>query len=232
MLPVLARRPLVLAYHGVDTVDDDADPRRLVVSPRHLEEQVRLLLRMRFRVVTAGELADGRRGRVAVLTFDDGWLNWLTVALPLLQRLGVRATFFVCPGWLGGQHPGLGGPAGRLLGEDGVRALHEAGMEIGSHSLSHPDLRRLDDDALRAELEDSKSAIERLTGSDCRTFAYPYGFWDDRVASAAGEAGYALAFGWLPGRWRPLAAPRLPGPPRHGALRLGLKLLGLRRPGR
>ena len=63
-----------------------------------------------------------------------------------------------------------------------------------------------------------------MTGEPCRTLAYPYGLYDERVVRAAGEAGYELAFGWLPGPWRPLEAPRLPAPPRHGARRLSLKL--------
>ena len=80
--------------------------------------------------------------------------------------------------------------------------------------------------------EESKTAVERLTGRPCRTLAYPYGLYDERVVPAARAAGYELAFGWLPGPWRALEAPRLPAPPRHGARRLALKLAGLRRPGR
>ena len=98
--------------------------------------------------------------------------------------------------------------------------------------MSHPDLRLLDGGELARELEESKTAVERLTGRPCRTLAYPYGLYDERVVAAAGAAGYELAFGWLPGPWRALEAPRLPAPPRHGARRLALKLAGLRRPGR
>ena len=78
----------------------------------------------------------------------------------------------------------------------------------------------------------SKAAVEELTGRPCRTFAYPYGLHDERVTRAVADAGYELAFTWLPGPWRPLEAPRLPAPPRHGAARLAVKLLGVRRPGR
>jgi peptidoglycan/xylan/chitin deacetylase (PgdA/CDA1 family) len=124
------------------------------------------------------------------------------------------------------------GEAGRLLDEDEARALIEAGMELGSHSVSHPDLRLLDGSELTVELQESKAAVEKITGRPCRTLAYPYGLHDERVEQAAGEAGYELAFSWLPGPWRELAAPRLPAPPRHGALRLALKLTGIRRPGR
>lgn len=225
------RRPVVLVYHGVDDVDEADDPGRLVVSPRNLERHVRLLRSLGYRFVAAGELAaDGPPPPLtAVLTFDDGWRSWLTVAQPLLQRLGVRGTFFVCPGLWGAQHPDVSGEAGRLLTADEAERLHDAGMELGSHTLTHPDLRLLDDDELARELEGSKRAVADLTGVACRLLAYPYGLYDERVERAAAAAGYELAFAWLPGPWNALAVPRLPGPPRSGPVRLTLKLLGVRR---
>jgi len=200
----LLRPPVVLAYHGVGPPMED--PARLLVDPELLESHVRYLQRRGYRFLTAEELLDeGPPGpRTAVLTFDDGFRNWLTAAVPLLRRLGVRATFYVCPGLLGGRHWHLDGEDGRLL----------------------------DGGELSRELEESKSEVERLTGRPCRTLAYPYGLYDERVVDAARAAGYELAFAWLPGPWRPLEAPRLPAPPRHGSRRLALKLAGLRRPGR
>jgi peptidoglycan/xylan/chitin deacetylase (PgdA/CDA1 family) len=229
MIERLLWPPALLAYHGVGSAT--ADPARLLVEPNLLESHVRFLQRRGYRFLTAEELlAEGQpRPRTAVLTFDDGFRNWLTAALPLLRRLGVRATFYVCPGLFGGRHWHLDGEEGRLLDESEARELLEAGMELGSHTLSHPDLRLLDGGELSRELEESKSEVERLTGRPCRTLAYPYGLYDERVVSAAGAAGYELAFAWLPGPWHPLKAPRLPAPPRNGARRLALKLAGLRR---
>jgi peptidoglycan/xylan/chitin deacetylase (PgdA/CDA1 family) len=231
---MILARPVVLVYHGVGSASDEEDPRRLLVSPEHLESHVRLLKRRGYRFVTAGELTGngGPRGPTASLTFDDGWRNGLTTAVPVLERLGVRGTFFVCPGLFGARHPDVPGEAGALLDESEAETLHEAGMELGSHSLTHPDLRHLSDDELAVELRDSKEAVEAITGNPCRIFAYPYGLYDERVVEAVEAAGYELAFAWLPGPWRPLEAPRLPAPPRHGAARLALKLLGLRRRGR
>jgi len=234
MIARLLHRPALLVYHGVADATDKDDPKRLLTSPLHLEAHLRFLQRRGYRFLTAEELLaeGGPRPGTAVVTFDDGWRNWLTGALPVLRRLGVRATFYVCPGLFGLPHPELAGPEAALLDEDGARELAAAGMELGSHSLTHPDLRKLDDEPLAFELEESKAVIERITGRSCRTFAYPYGLYDERVVHAAAAAGYELAFGWLPGAWRPLEAPRLPAPPRHGALRLALKLAGLRRRGR
>ena len=225
-------RPFVLVHHGVGAVTDAEDPDRLVVSPAHLESQVRLLLRLGYRFVTAEELIErGPARRTAVLTFDDGWRDGLTVVAPLLERLGVRASFYASAGLWGTQHALVTGPAGELMTPDDAGELSARGMEVASHGLTHPDLRKLDDAALDSELRDSRAAIEAVTGRPCRTFAYPFGLFDSRVKARTGAAGYELALAWGPRRhWDPLEVGRLPGPPRHGASRLALKMAGIRRP--
>jgi peptidoglycan/xylan/chitin deacetylase (PgdA/CDA1 family) len=227
-------RPVVLVYHAVGDVEPADDPRMLVTAPRRLEAHVRMLRRRGYRFLTAEELLDVAGGkkpppRTALLTFDDGWLDGLTVVAPLLRRLGVRATFYVCPDRFGGHHESVRGAAGRLLDANAARELLDEGMELGSHTMSHPDLRKLDDVRLADELARSKEAVEVLTGRRCRTFAYPFGLFDDRVERAVEKAGYELALTWQPGHWRRFATPRLPAPARHGALWLSLNLLGIRR---
>ena len=227
----------MLCYHGVNEVADGDDPRHIITSPRHFEAQLAHLARRGYRFRTATELLDrGAAQRpaagTAVLTFDDGFADALEVVVPILRRREIQATFYVNPGRLGGQHELVQGSAGRLLDASGVRALRAAGMDVGSHALTHRDLRGLDDRELARELQASRAAIEALTELPCRTLAYPFGLYDTRVTRAAAAAGYELAFAWVPGPWQALAAPRLPAPPRHGAGRLALKLLGVRRPGR
>jgi peptidoglycan/xylan/chitin deacetylase (PgdA/CDA1 family) len=231
MIDGLLRPGTVLVYHGLGP--PDGDDARLLITPERLEAQIRYLQRRGYRFRTADELVeDGEPGPgTAVLTFDDGFRTALTDVAPLLERLGVRGTFYVSPGLFGEQHRQVSGEAGRLLDWDDGKALAEAGMDVGSHAMTHRDLRRLDGGELAAELEESRAAVEEITGRPCRTLAYPYGLYDDRVIDAARAAGYDLAFAWLPGPWRPLAAPRLPAPPRHGAFRLALKLAGMRRRG-
>jgi peptidoglycan/xylan/chitin deacetylase (PgdA/CDA1 family) len=221
-------------YHGVGEIEPSDDPHRLVTAPQHLAAHIRLLRRLGHAFVTAEELVDASRSLppqpgTAVLTFDDGWRDALHVVAPTLRRLDARASFYVCPGWWGGQHPELRGEVGALLTEAEVAELAQLGMEIGSHSMSHPDLRTLDDALLAGELRDSKEAIERTTGTQCRTFAYPFGLYDDRVVAAVADAGYELALTWQRGPWHALEVPRLPAPPRGGASTLALKLAGVRR---
>jgi peptidoglycan/xylan/chitin deacetylase (PgdA/CDA1 family) len=228
MIDRLLRPPAVLVYHGVGPADgDDA---KLLITLDRLESQVRWLQKRGYRFLTAEELlVEGfPSNRTVVLTFDDGFRTWLTDVAPLLERLGVRGTFYFSPGLLGTQHRQVSGDAGRLLDEDDAKALAATGMELGSHAMSHVDLRLAGDGELAYELGESKAVLEKITGRPCRTLAYPYGLYDERVTQAAAETGYELAFGWLPGPWSQLSAPRLPAPPRHGGLGLALKLAGIR----
>ncbi|MDQ1465766.1 MAG: hypothetical protein QOH10_181 [Actinomycetota bacterium] len=233
----LLRPRVVLAYHGVASApasktDEGADPHRLLVDPARLESQLRYLLRLGYDVRSADDLVGSVTPvpATAVLTFDDGWHDGVTTVMPMLERLGTTATFFVCPGWFGGCHPEVRGDEARLLTEDDIAVLVQHGMSVGSHSMSHRDLRTLDDATLRADLRESKALIEAATQRPCRLFAYPYGLFDERVERAVEDAGYEAAFAWSPERWsaepwRRFAIPRLPAPPRNGARRLALKLI-------
>ncbi len=230
-------QPVVLVHHGVGDAEPEADPVKLVVPPAKLRSQLRLLLRLGYSFRAAEDLfADGSAlpppSRTACVTFDDGLATDLHVTAPLLEGLGIPGSFYVCPGLWGTQHASINGRAGRLLSRDEAAELSARGMELGSHAMTHSDLRKLGDADLRAELEDSKAAIEDVTGRPCRVIAYPFGLHDERVESAARAAGYEAALGWGSGQWRREAVPRMPGPPRHGGLRLGLKLLGIRRAAR
>lgn len=224
--------PITVAHHGVNHVAAGDDPMDLVMAPEHLESQVRLLQRAGYRFLTAEEQLDSGRPQergTAILTFDDGWLDAVTVAAPLLSRLGVRATFYVNPGRWGAAHHVVAGDAGRLMTAADAAALVAAGMELGAHSLHHDDLRTLTDAELADDLTRCRSDIEATSGVPCRTLAYPFGAYDARVQAAARAAGYGLAWAWLPGPWDAFAAPRLPGPTRHGGGRLALKMLGVRK---
>jgi peptidoglycan/xylan/chitin deacetylase (PgdA/CDA1 family) len=206
--------PLVVAYHAVHPAQEGIDAPDVITPPEALEHDVQRLLAAGYELLTAGELlaaeAEGTPPRrAAVLTFDDGWRDGLTIAAPLLRSLGVRATFLVCPGLFGNHDPRMG-EAGHVMTAEDACSLHEAGMEIGAHSMTHPDMREIEDHALAVELEDSRDAVEAITGAPCAVMAYPFGLSDGRVRSAARRAGFRLAFSFAPGPWRWMAAPRVP----------------------
>lgn len=182
--------PLALAYHGLADVPLSRDRHGLFVRPADVLRQAGRLRSWGYRLSTFGELADRVRagdgqGRAA-LTFDDG----LGDNLRLLE-LGVPATVFVVTGWIGSTHPDA--PGARMLTEDGVRALHAAGIEIGAHTVTHPDLTRLTRSEAAHELGDSRQRLEELVGAPVTVAAYPYGRANEETFAACEEAGFVAA---------------------------------------
>jgi peptidoglycan/xylan/chitin deacetylase (PgdA/CDA1 family) len=104
----------------------------------------------------------------------------------------------------------------RTMTWDDLRRLVDTGVEIGSHTVSHPHLPMLSDDELRRELSDSKKEIETELGRTCTELAYPYGEFDSRVRAAAWLAGYERAYALRGSHSDPYALPRLDLYRRHG----------------
>lgn len=200
-------RPLVLCYHRVSS----AEPRRLAVSVDALEAHLRSLVRRRYGPAGAADVVAGRH-RLFHVTFDDAYRS-VADALPVLERLGAPATVFACSGFADDGRP-LRVPELEAVVDaapdefatmswDELRGLAERGVEIGSHTISHPHLPRLGDAELDRELRESRERIADELGRACRYLAYPYGDEDGRVRGAARRAGYEAAFA-LPGSRSPV----------------------------
>ena len=186
----------ILMYHAV-AERPPAATRRLSVSPRSLEEQLVFLVDHGFTGLTFSDLADAFRSggilpkRPVVLTFDDGYADFAREAWPILRRYGFPATVFVTTGWISDAGPQAAGtPLDRMLNWAQIRELAAAGIEIGAHSHSHPELDQLADATLCRELGDSRALLEEGIGAPVRTLAYPYGYSSTRVRLAARAAGY------------------------------------------
>lgn len=124
-------------------------------------------------------------GNPIAITFDDGWALQFTNTLPSLLRHHFRATYYI-----------VVNPTGRIAGVmtwDQVRLLRDAGMWIGSHSLTHGYLPGMSDTRLREELVDSRRILQEQLGQPITTFAYPGGAFDARVERMAQDAGYTTA---------------------------------------
>jgi peptidoglycan/xylan/chitin deacetylase (PgdA/CDA1 family) len=223
-------KSLVLCYHAVS----ETWPHALSLPLTELERQLRLLLGAGYRPASAAEALSGR-GRLLHVTFDDAFRT-LTLALPLLERLGLPVTVFACPTYADGGRaldvPELARDAAvypselQTMGWDDLRALAERGVEIGSHTLTHRHLTRLGDAELREELTESKERLETELGRPCPLLAYPFGEEDARARRAARDAGYTAAFA-LPGRRRPVdlfALPRVGVYRNEGLLRAAIKV--------
>jgi peptidoglycan/xylan/chitin deacetylase (PgdA/CDA1 family) len=175
----------ILGYHSVGGVASD-----YVVPAAQFEEQLDWLAAQGFHTVSLHELAESRAGhgilpaRPVILTFDDGKSDALDVVLPSLRKRGMRATFFIITGQIG--QPGF-------LTWAGVRALAAAGMEIGSHTQTHPRLPDVPDDVAERELKISRSRLEAEVGRTIEALAYPYNSLRSHTIALATAAGYRVA---------------------------------------
>jgi len=192
------RRPGVpiLMYHQVAPHRKGSALNRWRVSPAKFARQLDLLAARGYRVLALRDLLDAPDDgtKRVVLTFDDGYDAIRKSALPLLQARGFSATVFVVADRLGGANDwDAERPGEALLAADGVRALHEAGIEIGSHGATHRALPSLPDEELARETAGSRDALEALVGAPVASFCYPYGAFDDRAVAAVARAGYRAA---------------------------------------
>jgi peptidoglycan/xylan/chitin deacetylase (PgdA/CDA1 family) len=190
-----------LFYHRVA---DDRD--ELAVTPLRFREQMAFLAHEGYRVtdvVTATGLL--RRGdcptRVIGLSFDDGYRDVAENAMPILETHGFRATVFVVPGavdgravfsWYARQPP--------LLQWVDIVALDRGSpLAFEAHSVTHPNLPALPDEAARAEIVDSKAQLESHLGRDVQAFCYPSGLFGSRERAFVAAAGYTMAVSCEPG---------------------------------
>ncbi|MFJ6726681.1 polysaccharide deacetylase family protein [Streptomyces sp. NPDC091281] len=184
-------------YHAVAAEPNDAT-RALSVTPEAFAAQMaRVAERGLTPVGTADLAARWRSGRPlparpVLITFDDGYEGVHRHALPALAAHGFPATLFVSTGWLRGAHD-TGGALDTMLDWDQVRELADAGVEIGGHSHTHPQLDQLDDTALRDELTRCRDLVAAELGAPPASFAYPYGYSSRRVRTAVRENGFAQA---------------------------------------
>jgi peptidoglycan/xylan/chitin deacetylase (PgdA/CDA1 family) len=219
-------RALVLCYHAVS----DSWPDELAIPPNVLVEQIHKLLRRGLHPGSADDALAGRR--ILHVTFDDAYKNVESV-LPDLVQLRVPVTIFACPAFADDGRPfdvpeltertrGFLGEVQTMNWEE-LRASASMGVEIGSHTDSHPHLTSLGDAELELELAGSKRRLEDELGRPCRLLGYPYGEHDHRVRAAARAVGYEAAFALRSREGDPFAIPRVDIYRSDGQLRVALK---------
>lgn len=229
-------QPLVVCYHALS--DEWEHP--LAVRPETFARQLRVLVRRGFQPGSALDVMEGR-GRLLHVTFDDAFQS-VALALPVLEHLDLRATVFACPAYADEGRvfavPELTAHARErpdallTMDWDALRDLVARGVEVGSHTVTHPHLTTLQDDELVGELRESRQQLEDELRRPCKLVSYPYGEQDERVRRAARAAGYDAAFA-LPGIHSPpdrYALPRVGVYRADGDLRFRLKTSPLRRP--
>lgn len=154
------------------------------MPPEQFEQQMTALSQAGYSTVLLKNLFQADQSKKIVLTFDDAYKNVIENAYPTMSKLGFTATVFVISGYVGND--------GYMTWDD-LKVLRDAGWEIGSHSRSHPDLAKLDDNVATEEVVGSKQTIETNMGLIVESFCYPAGRFDEFVQQAVADAGYKYA---------------------------------------
>jgi peptidoglycan/xylan/chitin deacetylase (PgdA/CDA1 family) len=186
-------------YHSISEITDGLrHPYYELRTPANIfEEHMQWLAQNDYRSLPVsglqGAVLDGQDGKHVAITFDDGFRDFYTTAFPILQKYGLTATVFLPTAYISHNRQQFLGLDCMTWSE--VEELHGAGIEFGSHTVSHARLYGLSQDALEMEISESKNAIEEKLGVPVRTFAHPYAFpsdstYSDRLRDLLAKHGY------------------------------------------
>lgn len=196
----------ILGYHNVAEPPADAWLRLLYVRPADFERQLWALRRLGLRGVSMSEglnqLSAGTARGCVVMTFDDGYADTLTTAAPLLRKYGFTATCYVVTDALGSYNRwdvDFVRERKALMDRTQIEQWLAAGMEVGSHSCSHPRLPELDGPRQLAEIHGSRAALRQMLSVEVEHFAYPYGKFTGATLDLVRQAGYRSAVTVMPG---------------------------------
>lgn len=183
----------VIYYHSIQALPNN----ELGMPPEQFETQMTYLAKEGYHSISATQLYDYyyNKGtlptRPILITFDDGYMDNYSVALPIMKKYGFTATLFLIVNKVGDMN---------CLTWKEVKELAQNGWDIQSHTLTHLDLTTLSPKTLQHELVDSKAALEKQLDKPVHFFAYPSGKYNDAVVKGVKDAGYLMAFstkrGW------------------------------------
>lgn len=177
----------ILMYHYIRVAPaGDQLGTNLSVSPENFAAHMKYLHDDNYRTIKLADLVDPNRQEISkvyfekkkpiVISFDDGYEDAYTQAFPVLKQDGFIGTFFIIKDYIGRD--------GRLT-QTQIDEMSKAGMEFGSHTLTHPDLTKISLDDAKNQIFDSKG--------EWSVFCYPSGRYNEQTMTLVKEAGYLAA---------------------------------------
>lgn len=177
----------ILMYHYVRDYTDSSDPIgvNLSVSPQKFAKQLDLLKADGYTTITFKDLLSNNLPvKPIILSFDDGYKDFYQNAFPLFKERQMKAVSFVIADFVGRD---------QYMNNSEIKVLDEYGIEIGSHTLSHPDLTKISSDKANEEIVKSKAVLEQIIGKSIVSFCYPSGKFNDATEADVEKAGYSYA---------------------------------------
>ncbi len=190
--PPAGRQPVpVLCYHNITAAGAPASS-ALYISGSELRRQMKALADSGYTSIRPGDLynylvaGSPLPNKPVLITFDDSHLEHFSIAAPVLEETGFRGTFFVMTVTIGKKG---------YLSAGQIADLHKRGHAIGCHTWDHPHISGEQEmpDAAK-QLRSAKSTLEKITGAPVRSFAYPFGAWNEAVVAQLQENGFQIAF--------------------------------------
>lgn len=190
-------------YHQIDKAPAKGTPLRgLVVSPLTFYTHMMVMWLCGYRGLSMSELLpylEGKNsGRVFGITFDDGYLNNLIHAAPILKRFGFSSTCYLVANKIGATNEWdkvNGIPQVPLMNIEQIKEWIANGQEVGSHGMNHANLKELPLQQQNYEIEQSKVTLETLLNgiATIKHFCYPYGAYNPETVSLVQKANYQTA---------------------------------------
>jgi len=189
--PVERTTGRILCYHSIDDAFTGVND----VTGVRFRRQIESALEQGYRFVPASVIALGGGGaKDLAITFDDGWISVATRAAEILGSYGIPWTLFIVTEWSSHSDEWV---RSRVVAWDSIERLASQGVEIGSHSRTHPDFGRITEAQMADELAGSRAEIGRRLGRMPSSFAIPLGQsmnWPAVATTMAREAGYGIVY--------------------------------------
>jgi peptidoglycan/xylan/chitin deacetylase (PgdA/CDA1 family) len=184
-----SERVSILMYHFIRVNPNPRDSLgySLSVTPWDFRQQMDWLKANGAHTVSVGDVMTALEGgrplptRAVVISFDDGFDNFYSEAVPVMTARGFVGETYAVPGFLG--RPGY-------MTATQLQDVARMGMVVGAHTVNHVDLTRLSSAQAWAEIAGSRNQLRQITGQPVEDFAYPYGTWNGGVASLVQQAGF------------------------------------------
>lgn len=197
-IPVSYRQPRVLMYHMIkEHLPNNKKRNKWRVKPEDFEKQMAWFAKHGWHSYTISEMVEARElpMKSFCITFDDGYEDNFSNALPVLLKYGFRATIYFVPHYeYNSWEKFEDGTFDKLLSIKQIKEMQKSELiEFGSHTIGHKNLLNIDFDEAEEEIRKSKVEVEKIIGNECKAFAYPYGKYDEKIISIIKEAGYTNA---------------------------------------